>query len=342
VAAIGDYLDAGGSPATLANVLSAWDARPASGSPTQQADLTGDGLPEIVVFYEDPLSETIPRASRLAIYTCQSGGVHKIYSYYPGEWLGLASVGVEDLTADGVADLAFTELSCGAHTCWSTLHVWSWNGVDFSEQVGGDFTLPYAIFALEDARVLATSGGIGSVGAGPQRAYTETWAWNGSVITLSTSQVGPARYRYHAFQDGDEALFRSEFDSAYWSYMTLLTDNTLISWEGFYGAEEERRWLAALAHWRLVLMGLKLENYADAEAHYERLQEGFPPHTPGHAVTVLAELFWDRYLEVGNIAYGCEAFINTPEAVEVLDFLNSYGYANPTYTKEALCPYLTP
>jgi hypothetical protein len=214
--------------------------------------------------------------------------------------------------------------------------------------MGRELTMPYATFKLEDApslgtgRILALSGGMGSVGAGPQRAYTETWAWNGSVITFASGERGPATYRYHAFRDADEAWFQQNYDQAHWGYLNVITDQTLKAWEGYYGAHEETLWLTALARWRLVLMGMKRENYEDAKAHYAQLQSAFTPETPGYPVAALAKRFWDRYREVGNIAYGCQEVVNAPEAQAVLDFLNSYGYANPMYTPEELCPYLTP
>ncbi len=342
------YLADGGDPANLPTILDTWQARPFEGVTMLRADLTGNAVAETAVSYTDPNSETFPPASQLAVYACQRGTVATMYTYSPGEWLGLALVGVQDLTQDAVADLTFAEISCGAHTCWHTLHVWSWQGTDFQPQMGRELTMPYATFILEDApslnggQILALSGGIGSVGAGPQRAYTETWAWNGSVITLTSAEVGPATYRYHVFRDGDEAWFQQNYDDAYWAYLNVITDQTLKAWEGYYTAAEEKLWLTALAHWRLVLMSMKLENYEDAKAHYAQLQSDFTPEIPGYPVAALAKRFWDRYLEVGNIAYGCQEVVNAPKAQTVLDFLNSYGYANPMYAPEELCPYLTP
>lgn len=338
-----DYLSDGGNPDTLMQVLDSWEAgQSLDNKGVLRGDLTADGTPEIIISYTDPNSEFYPPDGQMAIYTCQDGRVRTLYTYTPGEWMGLSLVGVEDLTADGMPDLAFAEVSCGANTCWYTLHIWSWNGADFTEYIGGDFTLPYATFLIEDGQVLANSAGMGSVGAGPQRPYTETWSWNGSVVTYTTSELGPAVYRYHTFQDGDTALFADDYDDAYWAYLNVLNDDTLESWESFYDDKEEYRWLTALAHWRLVLLGMKLENYPDAESHYQRLQEDFPPNTPGHTVAVIAKRFWERYIEVGNIAYGCQDVVEMFETQQILEFLNSYGYANPIYVEEDICPYLVP
>ena len=71
-----------------------------------------------------------------------------------------------------------------------------------------------------------------------------------------------------------------------------------------------------------------------------RLRRSAKSH--GNAVAQLAQHFWEEYLGTGNVAYGCLEAVNAPEVPEVLDFLNSFGYANPSYVAEELCPFLTP
>ena len=342
VAALRDYLAAGGEPSTLLELLNGWEALPPEGGSPRQADLTGDGATEIAVVFINPLSESFPPEGILAVYACRAGSVETLYTYTPGEYFYVYLLGTEDLTEDGVADLTFAEVTCGAHTCWHTVHVWSWTGSDFQERVGGDFSMPYPDFFLKGGKIAGRSQGMGSIGAGPQRVYTETWAWNGSVITHTATEVGPAAFRYHAFSDGDEAFFAEDYDTAFDAYLRVLNDESLAPWASYYDAPEERLWLTALARWRLLTMGLKLGNFPDAELQYDKLQADFTPGTPGAAVAQLAQHFWEEYLGTGNVAYGCLKAVNAPEVPEVLDFLNSFGYANPPYAAEELCPFLTP
>ena len=342
VAALRDYLAAGGDPSTLLELLSAWEALAPEGGTPRQADLTGDGATEIAVVFIDPLAESFPPEGVLAVYACRAGSVETLYTYTPGEYFYLYLLGVEDLTADGLAELTFADVTCGAHTCWHTVHVWSWTGSDFQERVGGNFTMPYPDFFLREGQIKGRSQGMGSVGAGPQRVYTETWAWNGSVITYTSAELGPPTFRYHAFLDGEDALLAEEYATAFDLYLRVLDDESLTPWAAYYDAHEERLWLAALARWRLLTLGLELGNHPDAELQYERLQADFPPGIPGAAVAQLAQHFWEEYLGTGNVAYGCLEAVNAPEAPEVLDFLNSFGYANPPYAAEKLCPFLTP
>jgi len=341
-AVLGRYLADGGDSADIITLLLAWEARPAMGEPLVLADLTQDGTPEILVSFINPASDRYPPEATLSIYTCREGAVESLYTYHPGGWFGLNLIGARDLTADGAADLAFTEVACGAHTCWDILHVWSWTGVDFEEQVEGEFSAPYATFVLSEGKVSVGSSGIASMGAGPQRPLTTTLAWNGSAITVAETLVGPALYRYHVFRDGDEALFAGKDARAIVAYQHVLEDNTLLSWDAYMSEDEERRWFSALAHWRLLVQAARANLVDDAQAHYAPLSSDFPGGEAGSPVVSLAQRFWTTFLESNNVAYACRAALDVPEAQTVLDFLNSFGYANPVYTLEDLCPFLTP
>ncbi len=337
-----DYLTAGGDPATLAQVLQDWAALAPEGGLPLQRDVTGDGVPEVVIAFINPQAEAFPPEGLLAIFTCRDGIYEMLASYAPGEWTNVALVGGEDLTGNGIADVVFADVTCGAHTCWHTLHIWSWEGSNFQEQVNGSFSLPYPTFTLVNGAVIARSTGVGSVGAGPQRVFTETWTWNGSVITRTAEQLGPAEYRYHAFRDGDDAFRRERYVEAFDAYVRVINDETLEPWAGYYDAPEERLWFTALARWRLLLMGMKLGNTPDAEAQYQHLQSDFNTATPGYAVTRLAQRFWDAYQRLGLLPDACAEVITAPEIPAALDFLNSFGYANPTYAAGELCPLTTP
>lgn len=343
VATLREYLAAGGDPTAIPGILAEWGARPAeSGRALVQTDLTGDQSAETIVAMIDPQAQVIPPPGVLAIYTCRAGEVQTLYTYHPGPNYGLSLIGAGDLTGDGVAEVVFTEVSCGAHTCWHIPHVWSWAGQDFQERVEGDLAYPAPTFSLAEGQLLARSAGIGSVGAGPQRPMTETLAWNGQAITVTGRTLGPARYRYHVYIEGDEDFFAENYDHAALAYRRVIEDETLQTWGGFYGEQEERHWLTAAAHWRLLLIETLDEDYAAAEAHLDHLQEIYPTGTPGHEFAALAQMFWDAFLETGNIAYGCQDVTNAPAAQTVLQFFNSFGYANPVYNTTDLCPFLSP
>lgn len=337
-ATIQTFLAQGGNPADLVALLMDWQARPPSGEVLLQADLTGDAIPETVVAYVNPDTEYPQTESELAIYTCRDQAMELLYTYQPGEWFNLILIGAQDMTADGVADLIFADETCGAHTCWNSPHVWRWATTDFEDKVGADFSTPYATFMLENDHIVIASEGIASVGAGPQRPITNTLSWNGSVVTITATGVGPSLFRYHVFRDGDEAFFAYNDAQAQALYQQTLSDDGLLAWAAYTSEEEERRWFESLAYWRMLLLAIRAGDDTLAEKHYSELVTQFAPGNAGYATAALAQGFWQTYQQSRDLSYGCRAALNAPEAQVVLDFLNTFGYANPVYEIEDLCP----
>ena len=337
------YLAAGGDPAELSLLLESWEALPLVGESVLIAELTGEAGVEIAVSFIDAAAETFPPVGMMQIYSCEAGQVQPLSSYLPAESAYPYLVGSADLIPGGVEELVFADVYCGAHTCWHTVHVWMWTGLDFEEQLpDGLFSLPYADLWLEDGQILGTSGGIGSVGAGPQRPQQEIWAWNGSTITQTATFAGPSEFRYHAFTDGDKAFWEGDYAAATEAYLRVLNDAGLHEYGLWFTEAEEQLWLQALAQWRLLNVALKQLNNEEAETRYQQLGAEYPPEQPGYQVFLLAESFWTSYLETGDLSTGCLAAVEGEAAAEVLNFLNSFGYANPPYIMPELCPFLEP
>ncbi len=333
------YLTAGGDPAQLTAILEQWEALSPQSANVLRADLTGDGVEEFAVAFIDPESMTFPPEGVAVVFACREGSVVELARFVPEEFAQAALIGVEDVDEDGVAELVFSEIYCGAHTCMHTVRVWSWTGEAFVDLVAGDFILPYPDFELREGDILAASHGFGSIGAGPQRTITETWAWDGSAVTRAEVTEAPPVYRYHALLDADRALYAEAYPEAREGYQRVIEDDDLDPWAAAYDAPEERQWFEALALWRLVTLDMELENFATAEERYATLQETHPPGVAGHPVAALAEVFWSAYLETGNVSLACEETAAAPESEAVLEFLNSFGYANPTYSAAELCPF---
>jgi hypothetical protein len=302
-----------------------------------QGDVTGNGVPEIVYVLIDPQAEQIPPKGLLAVFTCRDGDVDLLYRYEPGEWFGLNWITAEDLTQDGVADLVFSEVSCGAHTCWHTPRVWSWQDSDFVNRMGSEYSFPYPEFKVTDHRLVVVAGGIGSVGAGPQRPVTTTLTWSGQVITATDRTVAPPSYRYQAFIDGDGALASGNYEEAMALYGQVIDDDTLQSWGAFSSEEEERQWLTALAYWRLMTLNAKLGHEGAADQDYAALTGTAAPDEAGYPVVVMAERFRRAYQRDQNANNACAYAVGSDEATTVLDFLNTFGYANPVYELPDLC-----
>jgi hypothetical protein len=330
IAALREYLNQGGDPEKVQ--LQELEE-------LHHGDLTGNGVAEMVFLLIDLEVEQIPPKGHFVIYTCESGGASMLYHYEPGDWYGLELIGITDLTEDGVADLSFSEISCGASTCWHTPQVWSWQGRDFEPRIERELIFPYPWYTLENGSLIVVSHGMGSVGAGPQRTITTTLAWTGAAIAITGDVVAPPSYRYHAFVDGDRALADGDFETAAAAYGRVLDDPSLELWGGFSSLEEEQAWLPALGYWRLMTLQVYLGNMAEAEALYATLRDQNAPGTTAHALVGLAERFWRAYGRSGDLANACGYAVGGAEVEVVLNFLMTFGYANPFYEAPHLCPF---
>jgi len=325
------YLSAGGDPADVP--LLDYEA-------LHRGDLTGEGSQETIYAFIDLQAQQLVPAVHLVVFACRAQEMTVLYHYVPMDGYSLELIGVEDLTQDGVADLVFSEFTCGAHTCWHTPLVWSWGMNDFENRMAEEFQYPFPTYELRDNELVVMSVGVGSVGAGPQRPSTTTLAWTGEAIAVIEETLDEPTYRYHAFLDGERALSTGAYDEAESAYARVIEDASLEPWGAFYGAEEERAWLEILAQWRKVILAVMTERPVEAQAAYEALDVALGEQDPGVPVLVLAQRFWQAYQEGSDAAAACAFAINALESEAVLDFLNSFGYANPIYEHSDLCPVL--
>lgn len=342
-AAIQQYLSAGGSAAALGDTLAEWKALPdATTAQVAAADLTGDGNPEVVVALKDP--------SDLLVFGCQGGAYVPSYSlqqsverWEVGWVVNLQQV--DDMNTDGRPEIAFTLSTCGAHTCYKTLEILGWDGMAFASLMGGSLDMPYPDYVVTPGRIEAQSGPIGSVGAEPQRGYSEVWEWDGSVFTVTQQIWEPPIYRYHALLDGDRALMAGDYTVATTTYERVISDDALQEWgavSGIIDPAEERTQLTAFARWRLVLVYLLTGETENAQSAYDQLQADYPPGTTGHDVSAMAGTFWMAYLIEDSVAAGCTEVVTAAMSkTAVQDFFNwNYGYANPYWEPLNLCPFV--
>ncbi len=330
IAAVGAYLTKGGDP-ELVSLQELESVR--------LSDLTGDGEQEMIYALIVARPDQVVPEGLLVVFSCQSGAVVQIYRYEAGEGNGLELITTEDLTKDGVADLVFSQYTCGAHTCWHTPNVWSWQSRDFVNRMGGPFQYPYPTYAVEDARLVVSSAGQGSVGAGPQRMTTTTLAWDGSVITVTEESTADPVYRYHALLDGDRALSAGDIAKAEALFRSVIEDDGLDQWGALVSAEDERLWLKALAWWRLMIVYASAGDTEAMDSAYAVIAQT-DPSVAGAPVQVLAEWFQRSFARDGDWVAACTYALGAPESGDVLDFLNGFGYANPVYETADLCPSL--
>ena len=157
---------------------------------------------------EDPEYEVIfsltagepsePIAAKIAVFDETSNGYQVSYQY-SGNDTPIAFLGAWDLNGDGSGDLAFAEITCGAHTCPWRVHVVTGSGSTYRELTPQEgLTLATANVRIEDTdgngtqEVIMHGGIIESVGAGPQRAQTDVYSWDGTTYSLVSSVEDPA------------------------------------------------------------------------------------------------------------------------------------------------------
>lgn len=342
--AIQRYLSAGGDVVTLESTLASWSALPDAPEQVVVADLTGDGVPEVIAALRY-IGDGVFPSGDLLILACEAGGYILQYQEgYEPQGMAVRLLQVSDANLDGRADVVYTLSTCGAHTCYEGLEVRSWSGTSFVSLMGGALEMPYPTYSVTSGRIDAQSGRIGSVGAEPQRGYSEVWEWSGSVFTVTQQIWEPPVYRYHALLDGDRALLQGDHATARATYERVISDEALQEWgveSGMTDPAEERARLIAFARWRLVLTCLLMGDSSGARAEYDCLQAGYPPGAAGHDVASLAEAFWPAYQAAGRLTDGCRQVVATAGThASVLDFFNtSYGYANPLWEPTDLCPF---
>jgi tetratricopeptide (TPR) repeat protein len=184
----------------------------------------------------------------------------------------------------------------------------------------------------DGVRELIMYGGtIGSVGAGPQRERTEVYKWDGTAYVLSETVYDYSNYLYFKVLDANQALLEGEYGGAVALYREAIDNPNLDVWM----EEGERVELAAFSRYRLTLTYLLLGEAASAQATRDELLGAQPDSIYAQVVSV----FWDSYERDADLKMACEQVgefaAAHPETVEVLA---DYGYGNPTFTPEEVCP----
>lgn len=342
-----EYLNAGGSaPSLLENLenLGIANERPS----VSAGDLTGDRKIDVVVSILEPDPQTFPPPGALLIFTCL--GDHYILTHIELSEVFLAApriLHLQDMNADGTAELIFSSSICGAHTCFESTQILSWNGEIFVQSLVGvtdDLPFPdlqvtdYDLDGIYDLEM--TSSGYGSVGAGPQRPLTRIWEYNPANGTWDESQeiLGVSNYRIHMLHDADSAARKAEYDVAFVLYNQVINNTDLLDWTD---RDTERLDLGAYARYKLVVIYTLRGDVERAQIFYDEMNNIFPVSSPQRAFVDMASDFLDGFSQGGQ-AGGCSAAHQYAalHAGAILVPLGSqtYGYANPDYSPLDVCP----
>ena len=208
---------------------------------------------------------------------------------------------------------------------------------------------------------------------GPWRDATDTYSWNGSQYVFVNEEWSTPEYRFQATQDGDRLFKKGDYDKALGMYQLAITSPTLKWWGNAireynqtteymtpaeaalvpYPPEDKNAYaaLSAYAYFRIMLLYLVQGHEAEARDVYNIIERRDMSAESYEAFGLLAQSFWDEYLNSKNLASPCQKAITftTDHQTAILQYLGNmsnsnlgngifYGEQSLTYEPEDVCP----
>lgn len=311
------------------------------------ADMTGDKRIDVVVSVYNPNSQNVPSSGSLLIYVCQGGQYKLAFNLpNPGDAIGPIIWFLEDIDGDGRADLVDSLATCGAHTCYEEVRIISWENGSFVNRLEGNTSdLPYPLVEIRDSDgdgvydLEVTGTGIASVGAGPQRSLTRVWKYDPILQRWQKSEeiLGESDYRVHKVHDADIAASEGDFERALILYQRAISDPDLYDW---VEPDTEKANLTAYSQFKMIVVYSILGQGDFAQIVYQELADSYSNGDPQYAFVEMANVFLQAFAQEG-IDNGCTAVTDFAgaHANEILVPLTSFGYGNPGYIAEDICPF---
>jgi tetratricopeptide (TPR) repeat protein len=304
-----------------------------------RVDVDDDGQGEFLITLVDPTAEYVTEIPGDLLVIDIDGEEYRL-SYQAASDRVVsdpALLEVDDLNGDGHTELAFSSTACGAHTCTTTAYIVGSGLGTYDDLVNGGIEMTFAEVQFTDwdgdsvSELVMYGGIIGSVGAGPQRARTEVYKWDGRTYALVDTIYDPSNYLYFKVLDANQALLEGDYAAAAELYQQAIENPNLEAWMGEY----EREDLTAFSRYRLALTYLMIGDADAAKAVRDEVLKEQPDHIYAQVVTAL----WDAYLIDGDLRSACDEVAGfASEHPQTADVLANYGYGNPTFTPEEVCP----
>jgi hypothetical protein len=334
----------------LNELLVQWQAAggaPGKPGPLSEADLDGDGKPELVLMLTQRVGEGVSHGT-LFILRAADSGYQVAYAYPPvGENLAAFSEpqveAIDDLNRDGKVKIVFSAAICGSE-CLRTVQALQWELDGFRTLVSTPFYLAEGKVSLGDPTRakrtdLLLAGRIGrSRPDGLTREQTVVYAWRDNQYRPAEVIAQDSPYLYFRVLDASYALERGDYARAADLYRRALADPGaklyLGEKQGEAAGQKERRELDAFARFRLTLALLLAGDKAGAEAAAgdSGLKDA------GTAFGPVTTLFWST-ARASDAATGCAQVRRYLAAgPTALDVLNGYGVASPVYAADDVCP----
>lgn len=307
------------------------------------ADLTGDGLDEIVVSIFDPNSPLAVPSGTLLIFRCVDNHVALAHQQESEPGAGVPHIWyLEDLDGDLSSELVVSEATCGAHTCFEEVWILSWDGQGFENVLQGsaaDLPTPDIRLLMSDEPprldVEAASSGILSVGAGPQRTQLRRWGLQSDtgLYEIIQDELLPSDFRIHILHDAEQAAKEGDNENALFLYDQAVNEIGLKDW---MDPGTERAVIGAYARFRIVQLLL----IAGEEASIEDIIAEMEQMYPQSRYLAMTRLLLVEYSK-GGFDEACRMVEDfaAEHRQELLAPLGSgvFGYTNPDIEVEDIC-----
>ena len=341
------FLNSGATVEELSQAL--YDAGVANQPRTAAAnDMTGDGQQDVVVSIYNPNSRRTPPSGTLLIFVCGSGSYNLAFQLAAPEDQGVPGIRfLQDLNADGKADLVTSQGTCGASTCFETVKILTWTGAGFENALeGSGADLPDPDIQIQDPQVngiyqlVITAGGAGSVGAGPQRIVTRTWTYDPASQHWKPGpdELASSTYRIHVLQDADTAFKKGDYALAEALYGQVRDDQPpLADW---MDPATEKANLGAYAAYKILVIKTLQKKSSQAQKDLASMNAGLAAKSPEQAYAEMAREYITAYAVDPSTACAIVKRYAASHAGRVLDPLGSkiFGYSNRDFQPEDMCP----
>lgn len=313
-------------------------------------ELTGDGQDDYVVVYgqdvahrDDATADAVQASMDLVILNSDADGYRVGFQARAESEVQLLST--LDVNSDALADVAWIETTCGAVDCFQTMQIYSWDGGTWRNWVAAKSTIANADVRLEDIRedgqgfeFIQDGGVYAGEGAGPQRLRQEVWgSVDGAPYTLLEETVAETNCLYHLVLEANgafEAGANDDLSAAELLYTQAISDPALVACGERANELDELR---SFSTYRLALIAAYRGEPEVAGDLIATLGDSYPAsiYIEGGEVWLAA------YRENYDITAGCSAMTTFAKANRAaVDVLADYGYANPDFTAEEICPLL--
>lgn len=331
----------------------------------QEADLNGDQQAEWLLTIDQTrlaqADDFIPVVGHWGdFWVVSATELYKLYaseSYSP-EFTAPQLVNLTDMDGDGWLEAVVMFELCGASTCFNNYYILSANGGQLTnlvlprpENVGYLTAINLSYVTQEQFQdrtddglpdLIIHGGTFGSVGAGPQRGYTEIWGWNGSAVALAETIWDASDLRLHRLYDGNFAFAAGDYETAVIAYTDTIENEALVDIDWLGQTESIRQAVSQFSAFRLVLMALLNDDFAEAVRWLNWLELAYPNHPISQAASLLIDEWDSNGNQLELACASVTAYLSTTE--NPTGPLVDMGYANPTLTGDDLCliPTLAP